>query len=101
MPEPEDCTSLQEVRAGIDLLDHSIVQILGRRARYVRAAARFKTDDASVRAEDRLHTMLRQRRAWAAEVNLSPEMVERLYRDLVEYFIEQERQHWVELQDRG
>ena len=49
MPEPEDCTSLEEVRAGIDALDHSIVQALGRRARYVRAAARFKTDAASVR----------------------------------------------------
>ena len=67
----------------------------------MRAAARFKTHAASVRAEDRLHTMLRQRRAWAAEVSLSPDLVERLYRDVVEYFIEQERQHWAELQDRS
>lgn len=38
--------------------------------------------------------MLQQRRVWAEENNLDPDIVEKLYRDLVDYFINQELQHW-------
>jgi isochorismate pyruvate lyase len=53
---PEECASIEDVRLGIDALDREVVALIGRRARYVEAAARFKTSDESV------HSPVRRRR---------------------------------------
>ncbi len=91
MRAPEACESLAEVREAIDALDRELLALLGRRAGYVHAAARFKTDAASVRAPDRVRAMLEQRRAWAAEEGLDPEVVAQLFTLLVEYFTRREQ----------
>lgn len=91
MKTPEECASLPEVRAAIDVLDRELLSLLGRRAAYVHAAARFKSDAASVRAPDRLRSMLEQRRAWAAEEGLDPEVAAQLFTLLVEYFTRREQ----------
>jgi isochorismate pyruvate lyase len=88
---PEACASLTEVRAAIDTLDRDLLAILGRRAGYVHAAARFKTDATSVRAPDRVQTMLGQRRAWAEEEGLDPEVIAQLFTLLVDYFTRREQ----------
>ena len=41
-------------------------------------------------APDRFNAMLQQRREWASESGLNPDVVEKLYRDLVNHFIEEE-----------
>jgi isochorismate pyruvate lyase len=89
-----ECESIEDVRAEIDRIDRQVIALVGKRTEYVRAAARFKTSEADVRATGRFETMLRQRRAWAAEEGLSPDMVEKLYRDIVQYFIQEEMVHW-------
>ena len=44
---PEDCSTMAEVRAGVDALDGDLVRLLARRFAYMRAAARIKpTRDA-------------------------------------------------------
>jgi isochorismate pyruvate lyase len=83
---PEECASLDEVREAIDRLDRGIVAALGLRRGYVHAAARFKTDEASVRAPDRLAAMIAERRRWADSAGLPPDLVEHLFRDLVAAF---------------
>jgi isochorismate pyruvate lyase len=88
---PEACTSLTEVRAAIDTLDRDLLAILGRRAGYVHAAARFKTDAASVRAPERVQAMLAQRRAWAEAEGLDPEVIAQLFTLLVDYFTRREQ----------
>jgi isochorismate pyruvate lyase len=80
---PEDCTSIEEVRHSIDTLDRQIVRLIGSRSRYVKAAASFKTSDASVRAPERQKAMLEERRRWAQEEGLNPDAIEKMYRDLV------------------
>jgi len=97
---PEECASLAEVRAAIDTLDRELLELLGRRAGYVHAAAHFKTDTASVRAPERVRAMLEQRRIWAAEEGLDPEMAAQLFTLLVEYFTRRE-QDVVDAQDTG
>jgi isochorismate pyruvate lyase len=82
------------VRRGIDALDREIVGLIGRRSRYVRAAARFKTSASIVRAPERQRTMLEQRRRWAEEEGLSPDVIEELYRGLIDYFIRREMEDW-------
>lgn len=94
MKTPEECGSLEEIRAEIDRLDQQIIALLGQRFAFVKAAARYKTSASSVKAPDRLQAMLAQRRIWAEAEGLNPEAIEQLYRDLVSYFIAEELQHW-------
>lgn len=51
--DPQSCTTMAEVRLGVDATDAEIVTLLGRRFGYMAAAARIKTDRAAVRDEDR------------------------------------------------
>jgi isochorismate pyruvate lyase len=88
--EPEHCVSLADVRAEIDRIDEAIVRALGTRFQYVLRAADFKTDAESVRASERRQAMMRQRRAWAEESGLDADVIEKLYSDLVAYFIQEE-----------
>jgi len=94
MKAPDDCQSLREVRTEIDRIDREILALLGRRAGYVHAAARFKESEQAVEAPDRQADVFRTRRDWAVEEDLDPDFVERLYRELIAYFIEREREHW-------
>ena len=95
MKPPEECASIEDVREGIDALDREIVALIGCRARFVEAAARFKTGESSVRAPERRKAMLEARRRWAEE-GLSPQVIEDAYEALVSYFVNREPEHWRE-----
>ncbi len=90
----DKCASLQDIRTEIDRIDREVIAAFGQRFAYVKAAAKFKTSVATVRAPDRFAAMLQQRREWAVEEGLNPDVIERLYRDLVTYFIEEELKQW-------
>ena len=94
MKSPEECTNLAEIRAEIDAIDQQVIALLGQRFGYVKAAARYKTSETSVRAPERQEAMLKQRRIWAEGAGLDPDVIEGLYRDLVAYFISAEMAHW-------
>ena len=94
MKNPDECANIQEVREEIDIIDREVIQALSKRFQHVIAAARFKTSEASVRSPDRFQAMLQQRREWAQESGLNPDVVENLYRDLVNYYIEEELKHY-------
>ncbi len=94
MREPSECRNMQDIRAEIDSLDQEVIRLLGRRFAYVQAAAQFKTSASSVRAPERFKAMLAQRRSWAQEVGLDPEVIAGVYRDLVNYFIAEEMKNW-------
>lgn len=96
MKPSEDCATIEDVREGIDGLDREILHLLGRRARYVAAAARFKTDEDSVRAPERQKAMLVRRRGWAEEEGLDPDFIEDLYWRIVSHFVGREMDHWRE-----
>ena len=49
--DPTDCTTMIEVRAGVDDVDRQIVVLLKRRFGYMDAAARIKADRDAVRDE--------------------------------------------------
>ena len=93
MKKPDECANLQEVRDEIDIIDREVIEALSKRFQYVIAAARFKTSEASVRSSDRFQAVLQQRREWAQESGLNPDVVENIYRDLVNYYIEEELKH--------
>ncbi|WP_341736939.1 MAG: isochorismate lyase [Microcoleus sp.] len=94
MKAPYECANILEVREEIDRIDRKVIDALSKRFEYVIAAARFKTSEASVKAPDRFYAMLQQRREWAQEAGLNADVVEKLYRDLVNHFIEEEMKHY-------
>jgi isochorismate pyruvate lyase len=92
--QPAECSNLHDIRTEIDRLDRQIIALLGQRLHYVHAAAAFKTSESSVRALDRVEHMLGDRRRWAIEEGLHPDVVSRLYEDLIAYFTSHEMQVW-------
>jgi len=61
---------------------------------YVRAAAKFKTSSAGVAAPERVAAVLKTRRAWAEEAGLSGDVMESIYRELVNYCVSEEHKRW-------
>ncbi len=94
MKTPHQCAGMEDIRTEIDALDREVIKLLGLRFNYVQAAARFKTSATSVRAPERFEAMLKQRRVWAKKEGLSPDAIEKMYRDLVDHFIEEEMKQW-------
>ncbi|UBF30534.1 isochorismate lyase (plasmid) [Kovacikia minuta CCNUW1] len=94
MKTPDQCESMVDIRAEIDRLDRQVIALLGQRFAYVKAASKFKTSETTVRATERLQAMLQQRRVWAEEEGLDADVVEKMYQDLVNYFIDEEMKHW-------
>lgn len=90
----KDCPDMPSIRAHIDQLDKQIITLLAERFEYVKAAAKFKTSETSVKAPERVTAMLEKRRQWATEAGLDGDAIEKMYRDLVNHFIEQEMKSW-------
>ena len=88
--DPHNCTTMTEVRAGVDDVDRQVVALLARRFGYMDAAAHIKPDRASVRDEWRKADVLAKVDAAAAAAGLDCVMVARLYEDLIETSITHE-----------
>jgi isochorismate pyruvate lyase len=82
--EPADCTTMTEVRAGVDDVDGRIVALLKRRFDYMDAAARIKLDRSSVRDEPRKADVLAKVNAAAVDLGVDARMISRIYEDLIE-----------------
>jgi isochorismate pyruvate lyase len=78
------CTTMTEVRAGIDALDRRIVTLLAERMRYIEAAARIKPTREAVRDEARKAAVIDHARAVAAEAGFPPELAGAVSEVLVE-----------------
>lgn len=91
---PEECVSMSDIRTEIDVIDRTIITLIGQRYKYVQAAAKFKTSETAVRAPERFKSMLLKRREWAQVEGLNPDAIEKLYADLVNYFIQEELDKW-------
>jgi isochorismate pyruvate lyase len=96
MPEPSECRSLSEIREEVDRIDHALLELLGRRWQYGRAAVRFKTSEADIQAPSYLPVFLERRQAWGAAVGLPPEYVQVLFRRIAEASIAEQLRSWRE-----
>ena len=88
--DPADCTTMTEVRAGVDDVDRRIVELLKHRFGYMDAAARIKPNREAVRDEWRKADVLTKVDAAAAGFGLDRRLVARLYEDLIETSIAHE-----------
>ena len=79
-----DCTTMAEVRAGVDQLDRELVAMLARRFAYMDAAARIKPTRDRVRDEDRKTQVIDQARTEARRLGLPETVIADLWETLVE-----------------
>lgn len=94
MPEPFECRNMTELRAEIDRLDKDLVRLLVKRASFIDRAAQIK--DAlhlPARIDARVEEVVANVRGYAAQGGLSPDLVEKIWRPLVDWSITREEQH--------
>ncbi|MFW6222457.1 MAG: chorismate mutase [Bacteroidota bacterium] len=91
MKTPIECNSLDELRDHIDAIDHEILQLLSDRFEYVKEVVKYKKPDKeSIIAKERKDAVIKRRRELALEYGLDPDTIEKVYRTLIDYFIEEE-----------
>ncbi|WP_066653522.1 MULTISPECIES: chorismate mutase [Sphingomonas] len=83
LPGPA-CTTMAEVRAGVDQVDRELVALLARRFAYMDAAARIKPTREAVRDEARKAQVIANVRALAREAGIPDTAVAALWETLVE-----------------
>ena len=79
-----DCTTMAEVRAGVDQVDRELVALLARRFAYMDAAARIKPARDAVRDEARKAQVIANVRAHARAAGLPEDALADLWDRLVE-----------------
>ncbi|MCT8003692.1 chorismate mutase [Sphingomonas sanguinis] len=79
-----DCTTMAEVRAGVDQLDRELVALLARRFGYMDAAARIKPSRDRVRDEGRKAQVIDQARVEAKRLGVPEMVVAEMWETLVE-----------------
>lgn len=82
--DPQACTTMIEVRAGVDAVDRALIALLARRFGYMDAAARIKPDRALVRDEARKAQVIANARAHAREAGIPDAAIGEMWDRLVE-----------------
>ncbi|WP_345969102.1 chorismate mutase [Sulfurimonas sp. HSL1-6] len=86
----KECNSLAEVRDEIDTLDDQIVELIAKRNKYIKQAARFKNTIDEVKAPDRIDAVIQRLRRKALDLDLSPNLVADLYKLMIDEMVETE-----------
>ncbi|WP_430463260.1 chorismate mutase [Tabrizicola sp.] len=93
MKAPQDCHDMTELRAAIDALDAGIVAQLKARADYIDRAVQLKqTNGLPARIEVRVEEVVTKVRAEAVAQGLDPDLVEDIWRRLINWSIAREEQ---------
>ncbi|MGE4329924.1 chorismate mutase [Diaphorobacter sp.] len=95
------CRTMAEVRAGVDALDDILVPLLVQRSGYMTQAARVKNSEALVRDEARIQAIIDRVRPLAAAHGGDPGLIERIYRAMMECYIDYEHQELARLRAAG
>jgi len=83
LPGPE-CTTMAEVRRGVDAVDKALVALLARRFAYMDAAARIKPSRDTVRDETRKAQVIANVRSHAVAAGVPEEPIAEIWDRLVE-----------------
>ncbi|MCD2510926.1 chorismate mutase [Comamonas endophytica] len=86
------CTTMTEVRQGVNALDDILVPLLVQRSGFMTQAARVKNDAQLVRDEARIQAVVDRVRERAVAEGGDPALIEQLYRGMMELFIAYEHQ---------
>jgi isochorismate pyruvate lyase len=91
---PQDCTTMAQVRQGVDALDRALVLLLAERQRYMDAAARIKPSRDVVHDDARIEDVVAKVLAAAKDAGLSADIAEPVWRMLIDRCIAHEFAAW-------
>jgi isochorismate pyruvate lyase len=91
LTKPDDCKSMEELRDQIDKLDFKIVELLAIRSQFIDRATDLKSiNGMPARIPDRIESVVSNAREAAQELDLDSDLVEKIWRILIEWSIQRE-----------
>jgi len=94
---PQECADMGAVRASIDALDRAVIGLLGERTAFIERAAQLKRENGwPARIPDRVEEVVRNARASADAAGVDPDLIERLWRTLIDAAISLEERRLTE-----
>ena len=91
LTKPDDCKSMEELRHQIDELDIKIVELLAMRSKFIDRATDLKSiNGMPARIPDRIESVVSNAREAAQELDLDSDLVEKIWRILIEWSIQRE-----------
>ena len=93
----QHCTTMEDVRRHIDALDDVLVPLLVTSGGYMTQAARIKNDANQVRDDERIEAIVARVRARAAQEGGQPDVIEAIYRSMMEAYIAFEHREFARL----
>ena len=87
MKLPHECQNIEEIRREIDDLDHQIIRLIAKRISYIKAIIRYKNSADDVKAKERHAAVITERRSFAENLELDPDVIENIYQVMMDYSI--------------
>ena len=94
MFKPMDCKNMNDIRDAIDNIDENIVKLISKRAKYVHKASEFKKDEIAVQDTKRVKAVIASKKELAKKYGVSSTLIETLYANMIEHFINEEMEEW-------
>ena len=94
----ENCNTMADVRRNVNRLDDILVPLLVERGGYMTQAAKVKNAPDLVRDEDRIEAIVARVREQAALEGGQPDVIEAIYRSMMEAYIAYEHRELARLQ---
>ena len=82
--------NMEELRKDLDLLDNDLIKLVSKRFKFIEEAAIIKDDVSKIRDNDRIENIIKRLRELAIDNDISPDIVEKLWRFIIELSIELE-----------
>ena len=82
--------NMYELRKELDLLDNDLIKLVSKRFKFIEEAAIIKDDVSKIRDNDRIENIIKRLRELAIDNDISPDIVEKLWRFIIELSIELE-----------
>ena len=91
LTKPGDCNSMDELRHQIDKLDVKIIELLVNRSEFIdRATELKKSNGMPARIPERIENVVSNARNAAEELDLDADLVEKIWRILIDWSIQRE-----------
>mgnify|MGYP001324793461 FL=1 len=91
LTKPVDCNNMDELRHQIDKLDVKIVELLANRSEFIdRASELKKSNGMPARIPERIESVVSDARNAAEELDLDADLVEKIWRILIDWSIQRE-----------
>ncbi|NOC46520.1 MULTISPECIES: chorismate mutase [unclassified Ruegeria] len=88
---PQNCNTMQELRAEIDKLDRQLIEMLVTRASYIDRASQLKPGEGlPARIPERVEEVVQRVRASSDALGMDPDLAEKLWRILIDWSIARE-----------